>query len=748
MRFLLFLFTLLLSAGYTYPRETRSLKDYMRTQSMKWEQLPMQWNEGAFLGNGRIGMMVYVDSVDNSLTLWLSRPDVTDHRMAPDRKTSMGVMGASVLTDFCRMDIGKMKLYPESRILSGTMELDIFNAELTGTLHTGKGDISFRAFTPYAHELNVVEVKSAAPYSWKQLPGSPRSPRIIVFPDQKEVLHYKDNPTPQCTAGEHEGWSIHPLLAGGDYATYWKETSGQGMTTLYVSTMNEVPASGKSLPKAKAEVEAAIGQGTDSLRKEMQNWWHAYYRTGMICIPDKKMENFYHLQLYKLATCSHPDGPVMDTFGTFYKTSQWPGIWWNLNVQLTYMATHATNRLKQGINYQQLADSSLIDIMKSRGPAKVGDFAWALHTYYSYMRYAGCPWEEIRAKFMPKAEAIFAMYVPHLQERNGIYHLLNMESPEYEGFKTYDNSNYNLAALRWLLQTMTGLSDRTGDKPARYDEWKDILGKLHPAPVDENGYMIASEKPLAKSHRHYSHLLSFYPLRLQDTTRPEVNALLEKSIDHWLHIGDGKGLAGYSYTGAASLYAYQGNGGKAYKQLWHFLNEKIGLALLLPNTMYVESGGKNPVIETPLSAATAITEMLLQGWGETLRIFPAIPQEWKACSFQSLRAEGGFVVSASRKNGKTEWIRIYSDAGHPCRIYLPGWENVFQLQKDKVKITHAGDGYYLIDMAKGDEVILAGTDKADIKETYQLPAPGKGNYYGVKKGKGLPRLMDWPLPEE
>lgn len=114
------------------------------------------------------------------------------------------------------------------------------------------------------------------------------------------------------------------------------------------------------------------------------------------------------------------------------------------------------------------------------------------------------------------------------------------------GFKTYNNSNYNLAALRWLLQTMIELSDRTGEKPQEYVEWKNILEKLHPCPVDKNGYMIASDKPLAKSHRHYSHLLSFYPLRLQDTTRPEINALLEKSIDHWMTIGDGKGLAGYS----------------------------------------------------------------------------------------------------------------------------------------------------------------------------------------------------------
>ena len=83
------------------------MRKYMDSQSLVWEQMPLQWNEGAFLGNGSIGMVVYVDTADNSLTLWLSRPDVTDHRKAPNRKTSMGVKDASVMVDYCRMDIGK-----------------------------------------------------------------------------------------------------------------------------------------------------------------------------------------------------------------------------------------------------------------------------------------------------------------------------------------------------------------------------------------------------------------------------------------------------------------------------------------------------------------------------------------------------------------------------------------------------------------------------------------------------------------
>ena len=71
--------------------------------------------------------------------------------------------------------------------------------------------------------------------------------------------------------------------------------------------------------------------------------------------------------------------------------------------------------------------------------------------------------------------------------------------------------------------------------------------------------------------------------------------------------------------------------------------------------MYKESG---PVIETPLSAAQSIHDMLLQSWGGKIRIFPAIPATWKDIAYSGLRTEGAFKVSASRKQGKTQFIHI------------------------------------------------------------------------------------------
>ena len=81
---------------------------FLGRHDLVWEQLPRQWNEGTFVGNGQLGMMVYATLDDNRIDFHLGRLDVTDHRKAPDRKTSMGVRGANVMWDFPRLDLGRM----------------------------------------------------------------------------------------------------------------------------------------------------------------------------------------------------------------------------------------------------------------------------------------------------------------------------------------------------------------------------------------------------------------------------------------------------------------------------------------------------------------------------------------------------------------------------------------------------------------------------------------------------------------
>ena len=53
---------------------------FLGRHDLVWEQLPLQWNEGAFVGNGQLGLMVYATTADNRVDFHLGRQDVTDSR--------------------------------------------------------------------------------------------------------------------------------------------------------------------------------------------------------------------------------------------------------------------------------------------------------------------------------------------------------------------------------------------------------------------------------------------------------------------------------------------------------------------------------------------------------------------------------------------------------------------------------------------------------------------------------------------
>lgn len=717
-----------------------SMKEYMESQALYWEQLPYQWNEGAFVGNGILGMVAYVDSLDNTLTFWLGRSDVTDHRKAPGRKTSLGVPGASVMADFCRLDIGKIKLRPETKILSGHFRQDIYDGEITGSVETGAGTFRFRAYTLREHEVNVIETDYEGKLECIYKAARPYSPRFQAYPGQRAMFAYRNNPDPILSETREGGCCVYPMTAGGDYAVCWKYAEDKSV--IYVSAANETPLAGQSATKAEAEVKAVQQAGIQAVRKRMNEWWHAYWDTSLIDIPDKQMENFYHIQMYKLAVSSTPDGPAMDNMGVLYKTTQWPGIWWNLNIQLTYMSTLTTNRLEQAQNFLRLMDDCFMPVLNAAGVAKTGDYAWALHTYYSILRYQGASWTEIEERVMPKLEAVIGRYRSATVLKDGVLHLMQTESPEYEGFLKYDNSNYNLGLFRWALETAQTICVQNGRQNPEMKEWEQLEKDLYPYPVDENGYMIGSGRALDKSHRHYSHLLSFYPLRLHDMDDDYTCGILRKSLEHWLGLEDGRELAGYSYTGAASLYALLGDGDEAYRYLKRFLNAPIGISLLLPNTLYVETDGRNPVIETPLSAATALADLLLQTRKGVICPFPAIPSGWDDCAFRNLRAEGGWTVSASRKAGRTDWISIGSKDGGECILRLPDWDRVVCLNRDDCRIVPLGHDEYSVYVEAGSTVCLS--DRESATPVWHVPSSAPCSYYGVKEGKGLDKLMDWP----
>ncbi len=68
--------------------------------------------------------------------------------------------------------------------------------------------------------------------------------------------------------------------------------------------------------------------------------------------------------------------------------------------------------------------------------------------------------------------------------------------------------------------------------------------------------------------------------------------------------------------------------------------------------------------------AAGISEFLLQSVDNIIRVFPCWPKD-KDASFENLRAQGGFLVSAEQKNGKVTKLEIISTVGGKLRLLDP-----------------------------------------------------------------------------
>jgi len=353
-------------------------------------------------------------------------------------------------------------------------------------------------------------------------------------------------------------------------------------------------------------------------------------------------------------------------------------------------------------------------------------------------------------KWLPKALKIYQCYQKMMvTDSLGIIELTEMGSPEYNGFQNYPNTNYNLANLHWLLNTMIETSKRAGINEQEIIQWKLILAKLIPYPTDKNGLMIASNQPVDMSHRHYSHLLALYPLFQLHPDVKEDSILIDKSVNHWHKIEDGKSLAGYSYTGAASLYAALGRGNDAVKNLQQFLTGSTGgSSKFQSNTFYTEVSGKNSVIETPLSGAASVLEMLLQSWGGKIRIFPALPDNWKDASFSDLRAEGGYLVSAVVKNKQLIWVKVKSSTGEDFIIKSA---IAIQLQpvmaSNNYAIKYLDNGEIVIKLKAGETILLVNKKNEPLVLEAVQHNDNLIHPFGVKKGKQLSKNQDWPVTD-
>lgn len=721
--------------------------DHLSKHDMSWVVRPLTWDSGAFIGNGLIGAMIYGEENStkrNILRFVMGRTDVT--------ASANGKAGFDP-----RVPIGEFHLELEGWIYQPTsIRLDLWNAEVTAHITTTKGEAKLRALVHSEKNVLVIELETSegernAGLKWYPYP---EVDLVLLHTDGINLNRY----LPEITVKKEQVDGI--WLGTQQYGpqegciTAWKEEhSSDDRKCWFIATANGHDEQARNL--AVQEILAAESLSFNDFLESHRDWWHRYYKQSFVSIPNARLESFYWIQMYKLASATRADCPIVDNQGPWLTTTPWPGAWFNMNVQMSYSPVYTSNRLEIGKslvnalhrNMDHLIDNvpepcrsdsaglgrnSSLD-MRSNVSDETGNLTWVCHNIWRQYRYS-MDRALLEDLLYPLLRRSVNYYLHILTEGDdGKLHLPPTVSPEYGSFikLTVPDCHYDLALLRWGCETLLKLSDTLKTEDPLRAGWENVLERLTPYPVDQSGLQVGRDTPLAFGHRHFSHMLAVFPLHLIGIDSEEERKLVGRSLKHWL--GKEGDLRGFSFTGAASISATLGWGSMALQCMQTLMH------MITPNTMYKEAG---PVIETPLAGAEAIHDMLLQSWGDMIRIFPAVPEEWHDAAFHQLRAEGAFLISAARKRGKTRFVSIKSLAGEACTIKTD-WSGEKPIQIHVISTQSRGstvsfdvkkNGIIELSLKAGDEVVLyEGEEMPELVIRAVENHQDVRNYFGGRK---------------
>ncbi|HEX6360163.1 MAG TPA: hypothetical protein VF106_44990 [Actinophytocola sp.] len=694
----------------------------VRDARMEWRRLPDGWQSAPFLGNGRLAAHVYGGANGNELTFMLNHSVVQDQREYWE-----AAIGLS------RLPIGYLTLAFAGTITGVDWTLDPWDAELSGTVTTTLGSAEFSAVVLNDRDVLLVSLTGTDSPEWTFNPLRSATTRTIRVPPD-----YVANPDPTLGTAEEVRYAEQPLLAGGGYTTAWGEKRVGTRRLLATHIAYRFPGAAPTA-EAIAAVGDALSANPDRLVSRHRSWWHRFYPRSFVSIPDKYVQRFYWLQLYKLASATRADAPVVTVWGPWFpeKGNNWTAVWWNTNVQTSYLLANGSNHAELDAvtttfrRYEHNLPLSVPEAyrdgetyalghpsdgtLRPGGTRTVGvpgsdhitdqngNLIWGLHNAWLSYRHS-MDKRALRHVIYPILGKALNFYSHFLTEgADGHLHLPTTRSPEYANAS---DATYDLSLIRWACRTLVDTVGQLHISDPRLPRWQEILTRLTPYHEDRTaGVMIGDGVPLAESHRHYSHLLWLYPLREKVWDNPGDRDIMRRTFDHWTSRQDR--WHGYSYAAASSMCSVMSDPEPALDFLRFFLDRNIvDGTQLTPNTMYRE--GSNFAVESPLAAAQSVLDMLVQSHGGVVKVFPSVSERWPDASFAGLRTEGAFLVDASRNAGRTEWVRVRSEAGERLTL-RHGINGAIDVRDDRgraVPWRPVGTGTIALRLRKGASAVI------------------------------------------
>ena len=715
---LAFFFALHFTSTAAIPDENSAASVALTKSNLKLKAPIDKWDEAVPLGNGLSGGLLWGGG--HNIKLSLDRGDLWDCR-TPEMLKRPDWTYATIkrlVAEKNQAKISEMFDKPYSAIPYPT-KLPFGRLEITldqsQTVKSFGLDLATATGSAYLADNSAVEVFFSAvePVSLLRVPGDKKTNLKIVVPSAVKKLGYKPATTGQDTKDDTQTkWFVQDAVDGMQYVVAAGSRKIDGATLIAIS-LTTSSDDAKPLALALKRIDKALDAGWDATRVEHLAWWKKFWDKSRVELPDDDIQQQYDLVKYYLGSASRRGAPPIPLQGVWTADAgglpPWKGDYHHdTNTQMTYWSYPTSGYFEEGASFidfmwnllpkhRKFAKSFYATngavvpgVMTLDGNAMGGwcqyslspiQGAWIAQAFYWHWRYTMND-EFLKTRAYPYcaaiAEGLEGLLEPGL---DGKLKLPLSSSPEIHnnGISAWltPNTNNDLALLRWLFGALLEMAQPAG-KAADTARWQGILDRLDQLAVEgkDGPLRLSPNESLKESHRHHSHLMAIYPLgiiHIEGTDRDRH--IIKASLDQLDQLGT-RMWVGFGFTWYSCIAARAGDGERALDKLEIFVKAFISRNGFNLNGDYKRQGYSNfsyrPfTLEANFAAAQAVHEMLLQSWGGTVRVFPAVSKRWADVVFDNLRAEGGFIVSAVRKDGKTRSVRIQAEKGGLLRLRDP-----------------------------------------------------------------------------
>ncbi|WP_143304700.1 glycosyl hydrolase family 95 catalytic domain-containing protein [Chitinophaga vietnamensis] len=735
------------------------------SHNLHFNRLPVVWDEGIPLGNGAIGALVW--QKNGVLRFSLDRADLWDLRPMkgldrPEFRYSW-VLGQVNKKDYgivqqyfdapyeeqpapCKIPGAALEFDTRAWGDASSVSLDVNTAVCEvkwpngATLQTFVHATQPVGWFKFTHLENGITLQIQAP---KYAGNSQQAAGGSVQGDDLARLGYPQgriNANAQTIIYRQPGWN------GFEYevAVTWKKTDAHSIEGVW-SISSHYP--GTRNTAASNVIRQTINSGYGAGYTQHRRWWQQYWQQSAIHLPDSVLEKQWYLEQYKFGSAARGNTPVITLQAVWTadngRLPPWKGDVHNdLNTQLSYWPAYSSNHLKEAASYtnwllktkatsqqytRRYFETPGLNVpgVQTLDGQPMGGWiqyscsptvsAWLSQHFYWQWKYS-MDTAFLRRDAWPYVRET-VQYLEKITRKNaaGQRALPISSSPEINDNDIsawfHQNTNYDLSLMKYAFTIAADMA-HTLALPQEEAHWRQLLTELPPLALSPNNELLfAPGAPYKASHRHFSHMLSIYPLGL---LRWENGAADQAIIRNSIHLLDSigpRGWCGYSWSWLAAMKARARDGAGAAEALRIFAK-----AFCLPNSFHANGDQTKSgysgftyrpfTLEGNFAFAAGLQEMLLQSYAGHIHVFPAVPQQWGDLSFEKLRAEGAFLVSARRSGGQVESVTITAEKGGKAVLLLP-FKTWFPRHEKGVKAKEVKNGTMTITFEKNGSLELA-----------------------------------------